>query len=293
MRTELTRRPSILVAAWNKFGSQSSAIPPRSASGLGLFSRYDANIIGGATLGAGMALSAACPGVTFAQAGLGLRSAQYALQGALAGGVVYSGILAPIITRRRKALALDTTPTTVNECLGVSPALALAGMEAVYGAVIAAALFYGPRSPFHPLVAPAVGGLLLGGAQFLSLILRGSLIGVSSVFEDLGKYATWLVSGADTKAVPKSYTSLLFAAAMMLGARGLSLVYPGVVPAEDPRVTAVNAVAGGFLFAVGSRIAGGCTSGHGISGISLLSVSSFLTIAATFAGGAAAALWAY
>ena len=279
------------MAALDKSGSKAPA--PRSASGLGLFSRYDGNIVGGALLGAGMALSAACPGVAFAQAGLGLRSAQYAIQGALAGGVVYSGILAPVITSRRKALSIDSSPTTIHESLGVSRTATLVGMEAIYGAVIASAIFYGPPSPFNPLVAPAVGGLILGGAQLLSLLLRGSLIGVSSAFEDMGKYAVWLGGGAETKAAPKSYTSLLFAGAMAAGAYALGQAYPGVAPLEDSRVTAVNAVAGGFLFAVGSRIAGGCTSGHGISGISLLSVSSFLTIASTFAGGAAAALWAY
>lgn len=282
---------SIAVAALDSAGSKTP--PPRSAAGLGLCTRYDGNILGGTLLGAGMALSAACPGVTFAQAGLGLRSAQYAIQGALAGGVVYTGLLAPAIASRRKALALDTSPATVQGTLGVSRAAALVGMEALYGAVIASAILYAPRSPFSPLVAPAVGGLLIGGTQLLSLLLRGSLIGVSTAFEDAGKYATWLAGGADTKAFPKSYTSLLFAGAMAAGAYALGLAYPGVVPLEDPRVTAVNAVAGGFLFAVGSRIAGGCTSGHGISGISLLSVSSFLTIASTFAGGAAAALWAY
>lgn len=285
------KQPSIVVTALDKFGSKTPA--PRSASGLGVFSRYDGNIVGGALLGAGMALSAACPGVAFAQAGLGLRSAQYAIQGALAGGVVYSGILAPVIANRRKALSLDSSPATVHESLGVPRATALVGMEAIYGAVIASATLYGPPSPFSPLVTPAVGGLLLGGAQLLSLLLRGSLIGVSSAFEDMGKYAVWLGGGADSKAAPRSYTSLLFAAAMAAGAYALGQVYPAVAVLEDPRVTAVNAVAGGFLFAVGSRVAGGCTSGHGISGISLLSVSSFLTIASTFAGGAAAALWAY
>lgn len=35
----------------------------------------------------------------------------------------------------------------------------------------------------------------------------------------------------------------------------------------------------------GSRLAGGCTSGHGISGMSQLSISSVISVAAMFAGG--------
>ena len=42
---------------------------------------------------------------------------------------------------------------------------------------------------------------------------------------------------------------------------------------------------GGFVMLLGARIAGGCTSGHGISGIAQLSVGSTLAVAAMFAGG--------
>ena len=45
------------------------------------------------------------------------------------------------------------------------------------------------------------------------------------------------------------------------------------------------ALLGGFASIFGARMAGGCTSGHGISGMSTLSVSSFVTMAAMFGGG--------
>ncbi len=41
----------------------------------------------------------------------------------------------------------------------------------------------------------------------------------------------------------------------------------------------------GFLMLFGARIAGGCTSGHGISGMAQLSVGSTVAVAAMFAGG--------
>jgi uncharacterized membrane protein YedE/YeeE len=37
----------------------------------------------------------------------------------------------------------------------------------------------------------------------------------------------------------------------------------------------------------GARLAGGGTSGHGITGMSQLSISSFITVAAMFGGGMA------
>lgn len=53
------------------------------------------------------------------------------------------------------------------------------------------------------------------------------------------------------------------------------------------------AVAGGIFLGIGSRWADGCTSGHSISGTSLLSVISWVTSIAFFIGGIAVALLVY
>ena len=50
------------------------------------------------------------------------------------------------------------------------------------------------------------------------------------------------------------------------------------------------AIGGGFLMAIGARIAGGCTSGHGISGTIQLSVGSWVALMSFFIGGMAVAL---
>ena len=47
---------------------------------------------------------------------------------------------------------------------------------------------------------------------------------------------------------------------------------------------------GGFLMLLGARIADGCTSGHGLSGMAQLAVGSTVAVAAMFAGGIAAAM---
>ena len=52
----------------------------------------------------------------------------------------------------------------------------------------------------------------------------------------------------------------------------------------------VFAFAGGGLMAFGARMAGGCTSGHGISGALQLSVGSWIAVVCFFAGGIATAL---
>jgi uncharacterized membrane protein YedE/YeeE len=53
------------------------------------------------------------------------------------------------------------------------------------------------------------------------------------------------------------------------------------------------ALAGGALMAFGARLAGGCTSGHGISGALQLSVGSWISVICFFAGGIATAMLMY
>lgn len=50
---------------------------------------------------------------------------------------------------------------------------------------------------------------------------------------------------------------------------------------------------GGLLMAFGARLAGGCTSGHGISGTMQLSVGSWLTVICMFIAGVATAMLIY
>ena len=50
------------------------------------------------------------------------------------------------------------------------------------------------------------------------------------------------------------------------------------------------ALVGGIFMAFGARLAGGCTSGHGISGTMQLSVGSWIAVICFFAGGIATAL---
>lgn len=53
---------------------------------------------------------------------------------------------------------------------------------------------------------------------------------------------------------------------------------------------AVVAAVGGVLMAFGARLAGGCTSGHGISGTLQLSVGSWIAVICFFIGGIAVAM---
>lgn len=72
---------------------------------------------------------------------------------------------------------------------------------------------------------------------------------------------------------------------------------PGWLPAKwaaafgtGPIVRTVVAFIGGVLVGFGARWAGGCTSGHGISGSLQLAVSGWVAVACFFAGGVATAM---
>jgi uncharacterized membrane protein YedE/YeeE len=62
-------------------------------------------------------------------------------------------------------------------------------------------------------------------------------------------------------------------------------------PEALPRI--LTAFAGGTLMAIGARWAGGCTSGHGITGTLQLAVSSWVAVICFFAGGIIVALLIY
>lgn len=83
----------------------------------------------------------------------------------------------------------------------------------------------------------------------------------------------------------------IFASARLSGARRSG------VPKLWSRVTGLGtagrfstAFAASFLMQMGARIADGCTSGHGLSGMAQLSLGSFAAVTAMFAGGIATAL---
>ncbi len=62
---------------------------------------------------------------------------------------------------------------------------------------------------------------------------------------------------------------------------------------DSPALRALGAFVGGFLLIYGARLAGGCPSGHGLSGMSQLAVSAFIVVAGFFIGGIPLALILY
>ena len=160
--------------------------------------------------------------------------------------------------------------------------------------------------PLIGLVVPAL--LLLGGRQFgVSSNLRHLCAALLPARSDFLRY-DWRVSGI---------WNLTFAAGIMIGAwiamqlltgpdvtiaisdatradlQAMGVTrFDGLMPADlfgwralGTLPGLVSVVGGGFLVGFGARYAGGCTSGHAISGLSALELPSLVAVIGFFAGG--------
>jgi uncharacterized membrane protein YedE/YeeE len=59
---------------------------------------------------------------------------------------------------------------------------------------------------------------------------------------------------------------------------------------DSMTLRAAVAFAGGLIMSFGARLAGGCTSGHGISGTLQLNLASWIAVICFFIGGIAVAM---
>lgn len=118
-------------------------------------------------------------------------------------------------------------------------------------------------------VGGLVGGLLIGLAVALMLLLNGRVAGISGI-----------VGGLLTLRTGDAVWRAAFVAGLVLGALGyLSATdVPVRVLAPLPAI-----LAGGLLVGFGTRLGSGCTSGHGLCGMARLSRRSVAATATFFA----------
>ena len=126
------------------------------------------------------------------------------------------------------------------------------------------------------IAAAVAGGLLIGSAAGLLLILSGRIAGVSGM-------------AAAALRIADRGPPWLQAAAFILGLQGGALIV--VLTAGVPQVTITSSapllIAGGLLVGFGTRIGNGCTSGHGVCGLARLSPRSIAATATFMAAGIA------
>jgi len=128
--------------------------------------------------------------------------------------------------------------------------------------------------PYAQPVPGFLGGLMIGLAAAVMLLGLGRIAGVSG----LAARASGL---ADTGA-PRS-VAIAFVLGLPLGAWLVDQIGPGI--AVQFPVSAWPLLIGGLLVGFGTRLGSGCTSGHGVCGLSRLSPRSILATALFMASG--------
>jgi len=254
----------------------------RTDSSYGWFMKYDANVVGGLILGAGMSLTGSCPGTVLVQMGLGFKSGWEVAVGCLLGGIAFVK-LGPRLKRSKSRPDTSTPTYTIQQKIGLSTSSTILTYELLCLFMIIASIYLAPAREYW--LNPIFGGLLIGVAQTTSVLFTRKTLGVSSGYEDMGKYF-WSVLGGSPR---PGLSSIVFATGILAGARIISQFVP-VVTETGPPVSTAAAIVGGAAMIFGARLAGGCTSGHGISGMSTMSLSSFVTVGSMFAGGITTAL---
>ncbi len=108
-------------------------------------------------------------------------------------------------------------------------------------------------------VSAAIGGALIGLASVLMMLLTGRIAGVSGIFSGV------LNLRSEDKGWRIAFIAGLILAPVVAGWIGHGMATPKL-PSSWTLIVAAE-----LLVGFGSRLGGGCTSGHGICGIGRLS----------------------
>ena len=124
---------------------------------------------------------------------------------------------------------------------------------------------------FTPWTALA-GGLLIGLAAAAFVLLNGRIAGISGILGGLLRPAQG---------------DIAWRAAFLAGLVGAPLVYALFASLPAVRIDAGDGalVAAGLLVGIGTRYGSGCTSGHGVCGLSRLSPRSLVATASFMLAG--------
>ena len=117
-------------------------------------------------------------------------------------------------------------------------------------------------------VSALIGGVIIGLSVALYFYSTGRLAVVSGIFENTVTKSS------------KRVSNLLFLIGLVVGPVAIYyLILPNKPIAFEITNSYLLIISGGFLVGFGTRLGGGCTSGHGICGIGRLSVNSMIATA--------------
>ena len=114
------------------------------------------------------------------------------------------------------------------------------------------------------MIKSLIGGVLIGLSASLLLLLRGKMAGISGI-----------LAGVLFPVARDTEWRLLFLTGLLAAGLIVFAVEPSAFANTLVRSVPALAIAG-LLVGIGVRVGGGCTSGHGVCGVSRLSLRSII-----------------
>ncbi len=250
-------------------------------------------VLGGLIFGSGMAILGYCPGTMAVSLGEGSLDALTGIIGGLLGGLFYTLVLPAI----QVILGPDMGNISLNSITGNYQILFFLLLFVIGIAFIVSAFALHRKEKTKNIRWVYAGILLaiLNGIVFLT-VTTNRPIGASTSYPFLADYVTGMTNNSYFEKIQKPGSwELLFLAGAFLAGIIISVVR------KDFRIKLIHtnwkkykgnsngkriawAFTGGFILIFGARMAGGCTSGHILSGGMQLAVSSLVFAVFVFTG---------
>lgn len=250
---------------------------------------WAANLLGGLIFGGGMVLAGGCSSGTCYRVGEGMAGSLLALIAFGAGLLVMSrGALAPLERALQgHVLSVDGESLTLANLLGISPWLVVIPLAFGAGWWLFRSGGSKYRSGGWSWQRSGITLGLIGVAAWLSSAATGREFGLSMT----GPLRVWF-EGIFQGGLALDWGAFLIVG-LFFGAFISALSHGELrwrVPKGD---RLLQSGAGGLLMGLGAQLAGGCTIGHSLTGLSVLSLGSVVTTASIILGAWAMSWWLF
>ena len=250
-------------------------------------------VLGGLIFGMGMAILGYCPGTLAISLGEGSLDALTGIIGGILGGLIYTLVLPSI----EPLLGINLGKSSLHLLTGEHPTVFYLLAVFIGLAFIAAAFGVHKleQTSNRKWIIAGIALAVLNAIAFLSSTFNKP-IGASTLYPYLGDWLSGTTANPYFEKIRSSGSwQLIFLGGALLSGLVLSLLrkdFKLVLIHENWKKYKGNssvkrviwAFTGGFIMIFGARMAGGCTSGHVISGGMQLAVSSLVFAMFVFAG---------
>nr|XP_002740360.2 PREDICTED: uncharacterized protein LOC100378393 [Saccoglossus kowalevskii] len=270
--------------------------------------------VGGFLLGAGMELAAACPGMVLAQVGawVGGGQALMTVFGCLVGAFTY-GFCVPGVNKYMAPKESYEKHLVDDYIKWPFAALALPFAVLLFVIIFVLEWFFPWETELEDYITnrtddgvfmtalawpPWIGGGVIGLLQLAIMFSVADTLGGSSSYTTVAsqvlvtkRMESWSPYLTKFKRGIGNWWQVIYVLGAVVGAF-ISALCSGAL-AIVPGISLVSSFFGGFIMLFGSRLGSGCTSGHGLSGMGLLALLSFVAVAMMFVGGSTLGFFFY